>query len=80
MNHSRRGVREMHGASDAPRGFTGPERTSGMHRCIPDRSKRGVKKLISSSSLSFLQPLYSPLRCFEFSPAKLAERVIHLHV
>jgi hypothetical protein len=62
------------------REIAGPEKTSGMHRCIPDRSKRGVKKLISSSLLSFLQPLYSPLRSFELSPAKLAERVIHLHV
>jgi hypothetical protein len=60
--------------------FAEPEKTSGMHRCIPDRSKHDVKKLISSSSLSFLQPLYSPLRSFELSPAKLAERVIHLHV
>ena len=54
------------------------EKTSGMHRCIPDRSESDVKKLISSSLLSSLQPSYSPLRSSRFSPAWLAERVINL--
>jgi len=55
-----------------------PEKTSGMHRCIPDRSKPNVKKLTSSFLLSSSLPFYSPLRSFEFSPAMLAERVFSL--
>jgi hypothetical protein len=57
---------------------SGPEKTSGMHRCIPDRSNPDLKKLTSSSLLSFLQPSYSPLGTFGFSPAVLAKRVFSL--
>jgi hypothetical protein len=70
---SRRRMRVMGLAKDSV-----PEKTSGMHRCIPDRSKPNLKRLTSSSLLSFSLPSYSPLGSFSFSPAVLAKRVFSL--
>jgi hypothetical protein len=61
-------------------GASSPQKTSGMHCCIPERSKLMWKKLTSSSWLSSSLPFYSPLQSLNFAPALLAERVFSHHV